>query len=145
MSNSQKDEKVTRVANASAAGTTQVDTSSVDMAGFDSVKFYTSFGAIASSAVTSVHVATSSDNSTWNDLEGTSISVADDDDNGVTVHEIVSPQERYLRIEVAKATANSTVDGVIAVQYNSRKKPATDDTTTVIGSETHISPAEGTA
>ncbi len=143
--NTAKDEKVTRVANASAAGTTQVDSSSVDMTGFDSVKFITAFGAIVSGAATSVHVATSSDDSTWNDLLGTSITVADDDDNQVTVHEIVKPLERYLRIEVAKATQNSTVDGIVAVQYNARKKPTTDDASTVVDRETHVSPAEGTA
>ncbi len=143
--NLNRDIKVTRIANASAAGTSAVNSASINMAGFDSVMFITEFGAITSGGVQSVNIATSSNNSDWNDLLATSITVADDDGDKITVHDIVKPLEQYLRVEVAKATQNSVVEGILAIQYNARKKPADDDSSTVVDSETHVSPIEGTA
>ena len=74
--------KVTRVMDAVAAGTSDQNSTAVDMTGFESVQFIAMFGAIVSAAVTSVKLATSSDNSAWNDLLGTAITIADDDDTG---------------------------------------------------------------
>lgn len=137
--------KTTRVANASAAGTTAVNSSSVNMTNFDGVRFTIGFGAIVSTAVTSVNAAQSSDDSSFADLEGSSISVADDDDNQVVVLDIWRPVDKFVRVEVAKDTANSTVDFIIAEQYGPRVLPTTDDASTVVAREIHASPAEGTA
>lgn len=138
-------EKCTRVMNAVAAGTTDQNSSSVDMVGFNGVKFYTSFGTITASAVTSVKIQTSSDDSSWNDLENSSITVADDDDNQITVHDINRPLERYLRVVVDRGTQNAVIDGVIACQYGAIVCPTTDDSSTVVAREIHATPAEGTA
>lgn len=145
--NSANREKVIRVMNAVAAGTTAQTSSAVDTQGFDGVKFYTSFGAITADAVTSVEVQQSSDNSadTYVDLLGTNIAVAHDDDNQVVVHDIYRPRERYLKVQINRATQNAVIDGVIAVLYGPNKMPTTDDAATVVGRETHVSPAEGTA
>ena len=137
--------KVTRLMSAVAAGTTDQNSSSVDMSGYNAVQFVTAVGAITSSAVTSAHVASSSDDSTFNDLTGTSISIADSDDNQVTVHDIIYPLERYLRVEIDRGTANAVIDGVFAIQYNADIEPVTHDSSTVVGSELHVSPTEGTA
>jgi hypothetical protein len=131
--------------NAVAAGTTDQNSSSVDMKGFAGCQFVAMFGAITATAVTSVKVQTSSDDSTFNDLEGTSITVADDDDNQAVVVDIGNPQERYLRCTIDRGTANAVIDGVIALQYLPDTEPVTHDTTTVVGSEFHHAPAEGTA
>lgn len=141
-------EKVIRVMNAVAAGTTAQNSTGVDTQGFEGVKFYTSFGTITSGAATSVNLAQSSDDGSsdaYADLTGSSITVADDDDNQVVVHDIFRPRERYVRVEIARATQNSVIDGVIAVLYGASKLPTTDDTTTVVGREVYASPAEGTA
>ena len=137
--------KVTRVMNAVAAGTTDQNSSSVDMKSFDSVTFYVSFGTIVAAAVTSVKAQTSSDDSTFNDLKGTSITVADTNDNDVVALEIVRPLERYIRCTVDRGTQNATIDGIIAVQTRADKEPVTHDSSTVVGSEVHASPIEGTA
>ena len=137
--------KVTRVNNAAAAGTTDVESSSVDMTGYDAVQFVVAFGAITATAVTNVHLETSSDDSTFNDLEGTAITVADDDDNQLVVLDLTRPRERYIRCVVDRGTANAVVDGIVALQYQAKAAPVTHDSTTVVDAEHHLSPAEGTA
>lgn len=141
-------EKVIRVMNGVAAGTSAQTSSAIDMQGFDGVKIYSAFGAITSGAATSVKVQQSSDNASadaYADLLGTSVTVADDDDNQVVVHDIYRPKERYLKVVISRATQNAVIDGIIAVLYGASKMPTTDDSSTVVGRETHVSPAEGTA
>ena len=137
--------KVTRVMDAVAAGTSDQNSTALDMKGFDSVIFIASFGVITGSAVTSTRLATSTDNSSFADLLSTDITIADDDDTGVTVHDLNAPQERYIRLTVKRATQNAVIDGVIAIQYNAKAEPTTHDATTVISSEFYASPARGTA
>ena len=137
--------KVTRVSNAVAAGITVITTSSVDMQGFDQVEFLISFGSIVATALTSVRAQQSDDDVTYADLAGTSIVVSDTDDNKVVVLEINEPTKRYVRLVVARAIANATVDGIIAIQTRANIEPVTHDATTVAGSEFHHAPAEGTA
>ena len=138
------DQKLTRVSNAVAAGTSDINSSSVDMQDFEACAFVVAFGAITATAVTSIHVETSSDNSTWNDVTGTSVTVADDDDNQLFYLDIVRPLEQYLRCVVDRGTANAVVDGIIAIQYGNRVGAVTHDATTVGGGEIHLSPSEGT-
>ena len=146
MNNLSQNSKITVVANASAAGTSAINSSSVDMTGYDSVMFICTFGTIVSAGVQSVNLAQSADDSTFADLLATSVTVADSDDDKAVWLEVHKPGDRYIRLEVAKATQNSTVEGIIAIQTNHKlNKPPTHDATTVLGGELHISPAEGTA
>lgn len=141
-------EKTIRVMNAVAAGTTDQTSSAIDTAGYEGVKIYTAFGTITSGAVTSVKVQQSSDDAAadaYADLTGTSVTVADDDDNQVVVHDIYRPRERYLKVVIDRGTQNAVIDGIIAVLYGADKMPTTDDSSTVVSRETHSSPAEGTA
>lgn len=137
--------KTTRVNNAAAAATTDINTSSVDMAGYEGVRFTVLFGAIVAGAVTSIKAQQSADDSTFNDLAGSAITVADDDDNQAFVIDVWRPVDRYVRVVVDRGTQNATVDGVIAEQYGPRVLAPTNDATTVGGQEVHASPAEGTA
>lgn len=146
--NSAISEKVIRVMNGVVAGTTDQTSSAIDTLGFDGVKIYSAFGTITSGAVTSVKVQQSSDDASadaYADLEGTSITVADDDDNQVVVHDIYRPRERYLKVVIDRGTQNAVIDGIIAVLYGGRVQPATNDASTVVSREVHASPAEGTA
>ena len=115
------------------------------MQGFEAVQFIVTFGTITATAVTSCKLATSSDDSSFNDLAGTAITVADSDDNQAVVLDLIRPQERYIRCTVDRGTANAVIDGIVAVQYLAHREPVTHDTSTVVGSEVHASPAEGTA
>ena len=137
--------KVTRVMNGVAAGTTDQNSTSVDMKGFDAVQFVALFGTIDATAVTSVKAQGSSDNSTWSDLASTAVSVADDDDNQAVILDLNKPSQRYVRCVVDRGTANAVIDGVIALQYHATHEPVTHDSSTVAASETHLSPIAGTA
>ena len=140
--------KTTRLLNAVAAGTTDQNGTGVDMQGFLGVRFTFLFGTITSGAVTSCKAQQSSDDGsadTYADLEGTAIAVADDDDNQVVVLEVYRPRERYVRPVIDRGTQNAVIDGIIAEQYGAIVQPTTDDATTVVDSEIHVSPAEGTA
>jgi len=141
--------KILRHSASVAAGTTDVEPSNgIDMTGFESVTFLASFGAIVATAVTSVKAQQSSDDGVadaWSDLEGTSISVADDDDDQVVALEIVNPSKRYVRCVVDRGTANAELDGIVALISGPKVAPVTHDSSTVVGSEVHATPAEGTA
>lgn len=134
---------ITRVSNAEAAGTSDINSTSVDMATCESVAFVVLFGAITASAVTSVKLQGSLDNSTFYDLQGTAITVADDDDNQVFVAEVVRPTWRYIRCVVDRGTQNAVVDGILAIQTNARFPPVTQPATTT--TEVTVSPPSGTA
>ncbi len=136
--------KFTRVLDAVAAGTSDQDSSSVDMKSFDAVTFAVGFGAITASAVTSVKLQGSDDDSSFSDLKGTAISVADSDDNKIVLAEINQPQERYVRCVVDRGTQNAVIDFAVAMQSKSNKAPVTQSST-VLGSEFHQAPAAGTA
>ena len=139
--------KVTRVSNAVAAGTTDVECTGVDMTGFNSITFMAAFGTITGSAVTSVKAQASDDDGstdTYSDLEGTSITVADDTDNKVVLLEVVKPTKKYIRLVIDRGTQNAVVDGAFAFQTGLRSGPVTQPTS-VLGSEIHETPDEGTA
>lgn len=145
MSNLGPSVKITRLMNAVAAGTSDQLSSALDMQGFDGVVFLTSFGTITAGAVTSVEVhQCDTSGGTYAALTGTSITVADDDDNQVVVHDIYRPRERYLKVNIDRGTQNAVIDGVTAIQYGARVQPTTNDSTTVVSREVHASPAEGT-
>jgi hypothetical protein len=145
--NLMKNTKLTRVSNAVAAGTTDINSSEIDMQNFEGVVFIVAFGTITASAVTSIKAQqdTATGMASAADLEGTGVTVADDDDNQLFWLDIFRPQERFVRCVVDRATQNAVVDGIWAVQYGPKKKPTTHDSTTVGGGEVHASPAEGTA
>lgn len=151
MMNLSKLGKVTRVINGAAAGTGTTNGTHVDMKGFNSVTFYCLIGSIGSGsplgsvAVKAQQAAEITSPETFADLEGTSITYANDDDNQVAILEIDSPGERYVRPVIVRSGGTSVIDGVIAVQTKSYDEPVTHDVTTVVASEYHLSPAEGTA
>lgn len=140
-----KDCKVVRLMNAVAAGTSDQTSSYVDTNGYENVAFLTAFGTIDGGAVTSVKLqdcATSG--GSYNDIASSKQTVADSNDNKVTVHEIVRPKLRYVQVYIDRGTANAVIDGVWAFLYNGHKTPITADSS-VIGTVQLISPADGTA
>ena len=127
-----------------AAGTSNQSSSSIDMVGFESAVFVCSWGAIVNGGVQSCKIQTSTNDSNFADLLGTNLAVADGDDGLLTIIEIVEPAERYLRMIVARATQNSTINQVIAYRHGSSVEPKTQGAT-VQGNEIHFSPPRGTA
>ena len=136
--------KFTRVLDAVAAGTSDQNSSSVDMKSFDAVTFAVGFGAITASAVTSIKLQGSDDDASFSDLAGTAVSIADSDDNKMMLAEINQPQQRYVRCVVDRGTQNAVIDFAVAMQSKANKAPVTQSST-VLGSEFHQAPAAGTA
>lgn len=131
--------KITRVSNAVAAGTATTNCTAVDMQGWDGVCFIAAIGTIEATGTVTLHVEQSADNSSFSDLEGTSKALTASDDNELIISDIKKPGDRYVRPVIITATANGTIDGVIAIQYNGSKLPVSNS-----NSEFHVSPAEGT-
>ena len=144
--------KVTKVTSAvtptaGAAGTTDIEGTTLDMQGFDGVMAIVRMGTITSTAVTSIKMqqGAASDLSDAADLLGTAITVADDDDGQTFIIDLYKPRERYVRVYVDRGTANAVVASAEYVQYGPRNIPTTMNVTDAVTCETHISPAEGTA
>ncbi|MCK6475330.1 MAG: hypothetical protein L6Q35_00695 [Phycisphaerales bacterium] len=141
--------KVVRCKNAVAAGTTDItDATGVDTSGFEEVTFLVPFGAITGSAVTSIKAQQSEDDGSsdaYSDLEGSSVTVADDQDNKVAILSIRRPLKKYVKCVVLRATQNSAIDGIIAILRHPRVRPVTQDTTVMAASEELAGPSEGTA
>lgn len=120
-----------------ASGTSAVNSDSVDMQGWEGVMFVTEMG--TANAGNYVNAAQSSDNSTFNDLEGTRVTPSTDGDQILV--DIYRPRARYVRLEAVRAGSATTLETIIAIRYGPRKAPHTSHSS----QETHVSPAEGTA
>lgn len=128
---------------AGAAGTSAVNGDTVDLANVEEILITIPFGTIVSGAVTSVKWQEGSTTSPTTDVVGTSITVADTEDDTTKIIRIVKPRSRYGRVVVTRGTQNATLGAIHYHLFGSRTLPPTDGTT-VVG-ETHISPAAGTA
>lgn len=141
------DIKMTRVAPATAAGVTTIDSAPVDMAGFDGVVFLTTVGAIVAGGVQSMKaqqdVAVGMGAAA--DLAGTGITVGDADDGESFFLDIKRPRERFVRCRILRATQNSAWGEIYALQYRARNRPQLNNVTDVMTGEKHEAPAEGAA
>lgn len=141
--------KISVVEGAAAAGQTALTSDAIDMANWEGVRFLTAFGAITSGGVQSVKLQQANDSGgspdDFSDIEGSSVTVADDDDGQVVVHDVWRPTKRYVRAIVSRATQDSVLSVIIAETYGPRVLPTTDDTATVVARRLLTSPAEGTA
>ena len=139
--------KITKVKDASAAGQTAINSDPVDMAGYDGVLFVTNAGAITGSGVQSIKAQqdTVVGMGTAADLEGSSIAIADDDDNQGFYLDIKRPKERFVRAVISRATQDSAFGPIWAIQYRGRSFPVTNNVANVLTGEKWESPAEGTA
>lgn len=139
--------KLTVIHTGQGAGQGDVNGTRVNMANWQGVIFITTFGAITGGAATTVKVqqADGAGAGSGDDLLGTAITVADDDDNKAFIHDIYRPGDLYVGPVVTRANEDSVVKEILAIQYGPRKKPTTQDADTVGGIETHRSPIESTA
>lgn len=128
---------------AGVAGTDDIEGTTLDMTGFDSVGLILYTGTITASAVTTLKWQQSADDSTWNDLESTSMTIAVTDDDKIKISDLIKPTDRYVRVYVDRATANAVIASAVYVQYGSLLSTVTQGTGVTL--ETHASPAEGTA
>jgi hypothetical protein len=139
--------KITKVSVATAAGVTTIDSSPVDMAGYDGVLFLTTVLAITAGGVQSMKAQqdTAVGMGSAADLIGSGITIADDDDNQSFWLDIRRPLERFVRVRILRATQNSAFGEIYALQYRARVKPQVNNVTDTITGEKWASLIEGTA
>lgn len=139
--------KLTRVINATAAGTSAVNGAIIDMADFEGVQFVVALGALTATQVTSLKAqhGDAANLSDAADMAGTLTGPAlDADSNKTLVLDVNRPTKRYIRVVVNRATANAVIDSGMALQYGPKKKPTTNDATTTSATKSVVSPAAGT-
>lgn len=138
--------KTIRVSNAVSVGTADANSSIIDMSGYEGVRFIVAYGTITDGPpAVKVQQGAAANLSDAADLTGTSVAVADSDDNKLAIVDVYAPQERYVRCVVVRGGATGCViDGIVAEVYGARVEPVTQDST-VAAAEKHVSPAEGTA
>jgi hypothetical protein len=129
---------------AGVAGTTDIESTIVDTAGYHGVQFVLQMGAITSGAVTSAYVQQNTANSTSGmaTLAGTTATIADDDDGQYVVIDVARPAERYVRLVVDRGTQNAVVAAAHAFLYNPAVAPVTNSDTAHHSTLSVVSPAE---
>jgi hypothetical protein len=125
-----------RIKAAVAAGQTTQVSDVVDTNGYDSVILVAMIGSIADTGTVVVQ-AQQGDLSNGNDqanIEAPSaVSFTASDDNKVATIEINRPKSRYVCLSIARGTADSAIDGCIALLTDPTTVPVTRDTTTEVG------------
>lgn len=139
MGNLIKDIKITKVAAGGVSAGTAVNSTSVDMAGFEGVIFVGTMATV--NAANFINAAQCEDDSTFLDLLGSK--VVPTVNANTYVLDVYKPTDRYVRLEMDRGGANTAYGDIFAIQYGARVKPTTQPTT--VDNEAHVSPAEGTA
>lgn len=134
--------KISVLADHSAAGTTTVTGSALDMSGFDGAVILAAFGTANAGNYLKVAQAAESDRSDAADLEGSKITPSAN--NELVAQDIFRPTDRYL-VPYAVRGASTLVSPIIAIQYKGHVFPVDSNSTGEIQVEQLVSPAEGTA
>lgn len=100
-----------------AAGTTDVNTGTIDTRGYNELTIIFMSGTMAASSSIDLALQYSDNDSDWTAVtSGTTAQVSATDDNKVTVVNIADLQHRYYRLAVTRGDGgNATIDGVIAL------------------------------
>lgn len=100
-----------------AAGTTDVNTGTIDTRGYNELTIIFMSGTMAASSSIDLALQYSDNDSDWTAVtSGTTAQVSATDDNKVSVVNISDLQHRYYRLAVTRGDGgNSTIDGVIAL------------------------------
>lgn len=108
---------VTQVVHPQSANNTTLNGASVDMAGWDGVSFIIMVG--ATDTTVAMKAQSSSDNATFSDISGASITTySATDDNQAAILDLWRPGSRYVRpvVTVGAGTSGAVV-AVLAVRY----------------------------
>lgn len=133
LKNMLKDCAIDRVSNSASAATTAINSSRVDMSGYDGVCFVVLLGDVTdTSVVTATGYRNSADSTSGATSTGVSATYtcgASDADNKILVVDVQNPQQQYAYCNLTRTTANAVVDGIIAIRYHGTKSPITQGST----------------
>lgn len=126
-----EDAKLVRIANSSAAATTEVVSSVVDLQGYDSVLLFAVLGDVTATSVLTLTAKTNTANSTSSPAPtslaspATFTAGATNADNKIMAIDLQKVRDRYIFASLTRTTANAVVDGIFAILYNKQDRPLT--------------------
>ncbi len=138
--------KLIKVSDVTAAGTTTISATGVDLSadgGWDGVFLFGSFGTAAADNL--LHAEQSSDDGSadaYADLADSQVSAGGNSNEEQWV-DIFRPQEKFVRV-VADRGTSTTIENMWAILYRGRSKPFSNVTAGTINGIALVSPAEGT-
>jgi hypothetical protein len=125
------------------AGTTTIDSTPVDMAGFSGVLFIARLGTPAANNTIRAQQDTAVAMPAAADLAGTAVASGA---NNVLAVEVLYPGgpsgEQFVRCRVTRGTS-TTIDSITAIRFGARTRPSTMPST--VSFESWIGPGEGSA
>lgn len=136
-----KNVKITKVLATTATGTTTINTSIVDMQGYDGVVFLASLGSAANNNGIKAQQGQASNMADAADL-ASSQQLSDGTQTDLVL-ELYQPQERYVRASIVRGTT-TTIEAAWAIQYCGAKMPISN-VTAAQAAKLLASPDEGTA
>lgn len=124
-----KNVKVTVVSGAAAAAQTAIDSSVLDMTGYDGVMFIALLGDVTTGCVLTLTAKGNTASSTSSPApvtqKATDAFTADatSADDKALIVDVYDPQLRYVFANLTRTTANAVVGGIIAIQYKAEFRP----------------------
>ena len=135
--NLSKDVKITVVSPAATAATSAIDSSILDMQGYEGVMFIALTGDVTSTCDLTLTVKGNTANHltvpTPITQKATTLFAAGaaDADSKALVVDLYKPALRYVFANLTRATANAVIGGIIAIQYQAGNKPTTNDASVI--------------
>src|SRR5258707_107265 len=124
-----KDCLITRVSNSAAAGTSEVDSTILDMTNYDAVCFIALFNTVVDASVLTL---TAKENTTSSTSGATAVTggaagpiTASTNSNAVMMTDVIRPAKQFVYAALTRTAQNATLDGIIAIQYRVGKVPVT--------------------
>ncbi|CAK0765256.1 hypothetical protein CCP3SC1AL1_3730002 [Gammaproteobacteria bacterium] len=111
-----------------AAGTTAVNSASIDLLADSDVNIVIDLGAITATGVGSFQLQRSDNNSTWANIVGAVYSFTDADTNKTVTIALSELTNRYIRVVTTRTVANTAISGMKAYA-SPRNVPVTQVTT----------------
>lgn len=114
-----------RLAGATSAGTTTINSAVFLVDGATNVAFIVALSGIVAGHATKLQIQTG-DASDASDMAnvGSEFSVSELETAGVVVAELVRPLKAYARVRVIRATQNVAIESIVGVAGNDRVQPA---------------------
>lgn len=126
-----KNVKITRVSNAAAAAQTAIESSILDMHGFDGVLFVALLGDVSDTCVLGL-AAEQNDENSGSGMATLAGAVsftagATSADNKMLVLDVYKPRQQFVRAKLTRTTADAVVSGIVAIQYGATSLPTSHD------------------
>ncbi len=144
MSNLLSNVEFRRVLGYNAASTTNRKATIVDMAGYEGVTFVLTLGTMLNTGTVVLKAAQGDENDTAKMTESvatTGTVTSDGTDNVQLVLDVIKPKGRYVEAQVELDTANSLIEGIVAILHGPRDK-AVSQPDAVLAAKTFQSPVD---